>query len=156
MDSFMMSAATVLKCGYRPLVALIRSKDLSLRAKDLFVGAKHGLPAKLRHREPVFIAGRPPRSRCLPPSWRSARRIDRDRQAQGTLWFSHPARGNWREAALLPPPTFRERRHRGLARRPVAVRRASSFFYCRRWRAKHPKYPALRRCRGSQRVKGFR
>ena len=33
------------------------ARDLLLCAKNLFVGAKHGLPAKLRHREPVFIAG---------------------------------------------------------------------------------------------------
>jgi hypothetical protein len=29
---------------------------LLICAKDLFVGAKLGWPAKLRHREPVFIA----------------------------------------------------------------------------------------------------
>jgi len=34
----------------------LRSGVLLICAKDLFVGAKHGLPAKLRHREPVFIA----------------------------------------------------------------------------------------------------
>ena len=36
------------------LVALPTSGDLFTCAKDLFVGAKHGWPAKLRHREPVF------------------------------------------------------------------------------------------------------
>ena len=30
------------------------SRDLFICAKDLFVGAWHGWPAKLRHREPVF------------------------------------------------------------------------------------------------------
>jgi hypothetical protein len=41
----------------RFLVALPTSEDLFICAKDLFVGAKHGWPAQLRHREPVFIAG---------------------------------------------------------------------------------------------------
>jgi len=39
MDPFMMSAATVLKCGYRLLVALTLSPDLFICAKDLFVEA---------------------------------------------------------------------------------------------------------------------
>jgi hypothetical protein len=33
--------------------------------------------------------------------------------------------------ALLPPPTFRERRHRGLARRLVSVRRAAYVAFVR-------------------------
>jgi hypothetical protein len=40
------------RIDHTPLVALIPPWVLSVHAKDLFVGAKHGWPAKLRHRAP--------------------------------------------------------------------------------------------------------